>query len=522
MQEAIKKWQKKEKKMALEPGELKVNFSKEAKFGDYSSNIALVLSKLLKKNPLEIAEKLAKEIKDKNLEKVEPVPPGHLNFYLSKEYLKTSLVRINQEREKFGNNQQGKGIKVCNEFISANPTGPLHVGNGRGGFYGKAIGNILEKNGFEKINEYYINDGGNQILRLGHSVLKDEEACYQGEHLEKLNKEFGGKFSVRETGEKAADRILEEIIKKTIQEKMKIHFDSWISEKKDIDGKGETEKALAWLKEKNLTYEKEGALWLKSKNFSDEKDRVLIKSDGERAYLASDCGYILNKIKRGFSKSIILLGADHHGYISRIQAAYRALEFPGELKIIVVQMVRLVQDGKEVRMGKRLGNVVLIDDLIQAVGQDVANFFFLMYSPKSHMNFDLKLAQEKSLKNPVYYVQYAHARICSILRKAKEEKIIFSEADLSQIGQEKELRLIRTLNKFPDLVSELAETLEVHKLPYYAIKLADDFHSFYDEVKVIDRADLEKTRARLKLVNAVRIVLAETLRLMGVGAPEKM
>jgi arginyl-tRNA synthetase len=250
----------------------------------------------------------------------------------------------------------------------------------------------------------------------------------------------------------------------------------------------------------------------------------LIKSDNQKTYIASDCGYILNKIERGFDKIIEIWGADHHGYINRFKAAAEALGFKGELKFIIVQLVRLIKDGQEVRMSKRSGNVIYIDELIDKVGHDTARFFFLMYTPDTHMNFDLKLAEERSEKNPVFYVQYAHARICSLFKKAEEMKIADNKSagDLSGLNHEKELSLIRELNKFPELVEEIAQDYAVHKLPHYAIKLADKFHSFYNDCKILNENDLEVSRARLKLVNAVKIVLAETLRLIGVARPEKM
>ncbi len=246
----------------------------------------------------------------------------------------------------------------------------------------------------------------------------------------------------------------------------------------------------------------------------------MIKSDGQKTYFASDCGYILNKMERGFSRIIEIWGADHHGYVNRFKAAAKALGFSGELKFIIIQLVRLIKDGKEVRMSKRAGNVVYIDELIDEVGHDVARFFFLMYSPDTHMNFDLGLAKERSEKNPVYYVQYAHARICSILRKAGNPQ--FGNGVTQWLAHEKELGLMRELNKFPELIEEISKSYEVHKLPHYAIKLADKFHSFYQEVRVIDAEKPEIMKARLILANAVKIVLGETLRLIGVSAPEKM
>jgi len=503
--------------------ELVVDYVKREQFGDYASNVAMILAGKIGKKPLEIAEEIKSEISNLKLsefDKIEVAKPGYINFYLSKKYLQDVVGKINTEKNDFGNSKIGKGIKVNNEFISANPTGPLHLGNGRGGFYGDALSKVLKKVGFDVTNEYYVNDAGEQIIKLGHSVLKDEKAVYAGEYIDELNLKHASLNDAQEIGKLSAGEILENIIKKTTQEKMGVSFDVWTSEQK-LGDEGYVQRAIDLLKEKGLTYKSEEAEWLKTTQFGDDKDRVLIKSDGENAYIAGDCGYTLNKIERGFNKIIEIWGADHHGYVSRFRAAAEALGFRKEqVKFIIVQLVRLVKDGKEVRMSKRAGNVVYIDDLIDEIGHDVTRFFFLLYSPDTHMNFDLGLAKERSQKNPVYYVQYAHARICSILKKTEETRN--RDADLSLLTHEKELNLMKELNKFPELVEEISRNYEVHKLPHYAIGLADKFHSFYDACRVIDKTNPELTKARLLLADAVRIVLSETLNLIGVSAPESM
>lgn len=529
IESAIKKLQAEKVWPDFAMPEIVVENSKEERFGDYATNVAMVLSKSLKKNPEDVAESIknkVESIKQEEIEKIEVVKPGYINFYLGEEYFQKLIEKINSEENKFGDSELGKGKKINNEFISANPTGPLHLGNGRGGFYGDVLSKVLRKNGFEVANEYYVNDAGEQILKLGHSVLKDSEACYAGDYIDELNKKYGD-LPIKEAGQKSGVYILENIVKKTIEEKMKVSFDKWISEEKDIVEKNYVDRAIEILKKKNLVYEKEEATWLKTTNFGDDKDRVLIKKDGQKTYFASDCGYILNKIERGFDSFIEIWGADHHGYISRFQAAAKALGFQGEIRFVIVQLVRLVKDGKEVRMSKRAGNVVYIDDLISEVGHDVARFIFLMYSPDTHMNFDLGVAKEKSEKNPVFYVQYAYARVCSILKNATNSAIPNSQFPIPNYGKNllkhtKELSLIRELNRFPEMVEEMAVNYEVHKLPQYAIKLADKFHSFYNDCRVIDEESPELTFARLELVKAVKIVLGETLRLIGVGAPEKM
>jgi arginyl-tRNA synthetase len=508
----------------FEVPKIEVTYPKNRGFGDYASNIAMVLVRLVGKSPMEIAETLKGKLELKEIEKIEVAAPGYLNFSLSASYLQAKVKQVGEEGANFGDSNLGHGIKVNNEFISANPTGPLTVGNGRGGFCGDALARVLRKTGFVVTNEYYVNDAGEQILKLGHSVLKDEEAVYGGEYIEELHAKFGAIQDVREVGKQAAEYVLEEMIKETVSDKMQIAFDVWISERKDVVESGDVDKALASLEEKGLTYEQEGAVWLKTSEFGDDKDRVLVKQDGTRTYFASDCGYILNKIERGFQVLVESWGADHHGYINRFKAAAQMLGFEGELRFIIVQLVKLVKDGKEVRMSKRAGNVVTIDELIEKVGHDVTRFFFLMHAPDTHMNFDLGLAEEQSQKNPVYYVQYAHARIASILRKAEEANFSLegSMEHSHLLVRPKEWELMKDLALFPEFVEEIAESYEVHKLPHYAIRLADKFHSFYNECKVIDEENPELTEARLQLVKAVKIVLAETLHLIGVDAPERM
>ncbi len=509
--------------------EISVEYPKSEQFGDYTSNIAMNLAKKIGENPMVIASALATEINSQSVaiaefEKIEVVKPGYLNFYLATACLQNVVEKIQEEQNNFGSLTIGENVKVDNEFISANPTGPLHLGNGRGGFFGDCLSRILRKAGYEVTNEYYVNDAGGQVEKLGHSVLKDEEAVYSGNYIDELNEKYGMLENIREVGKKAATDILENMIKKTTVEKMGIVFDQWVSEQ-ELNDEGYVEKAIGILKEKGLTYEQEGALWLKSTHFGDDKDRVLIKKDGKNAYMAGDCGYMLYKIERGYTRLIMGLGADHHGYVSRLKAVALALGFKGDFRIIISQMVRLVKDGKEVRMSKRAGNVVDIDDLISEIGHDVTRFFFLMYSPDTHMNFDLGLAREQSQKNPVFYVQYAHARICSIISKAQELGVEIGhekDSDLSLLTHEREISLMKEMHKFPELIAEIAESYDVHKLPHSAMKMADKLHSFYGACKVIDEEKLQLTRARLILIDSVRIILEETLRLIGVSAPRKM
>ncbi len=508
--------------------DLEVAPPKNPAFGDYTTNAPLVLSRFVKQNPMEAAATLLDALRARSeiaeLCDLEATPPGHINFRLKDSALQNNLAVILEQGTRYGESDFGRGHAVNDEFISANPTGPLHLGNCRGGFYGDALARILRKVGFDVVSEYYVNDGGEQVMKLGHSVLKDDEAVYGGEYIDTLHTELASlevDKTPRAVGEWAADRVLERYIKPTVEERMHIAFDSWISERRDILDKGLADKAIALLKEKGLTKEQEGALWLRTTDFGDDKDRVLVKGDGTKTYFASDCGYLLHKMERGFDRLIEVFGADHHGYIGRFRAAAEALGFQGEIHFFIMQLVRLMKDGQEVRMSKRAGNVVAADDLIEAVGHDAARFFFLMYSPDTHMNFDLGLATERSNKNPVFYVQYAHARLSSVFAKAPAA-LLEAPFEVSRLSHEKEIQLMRELFVFSETVLDAAREYAPHRLPQYALRLADRFHAFYDVCRIADAEDEGVAAARLALARATKTVLAETLRLIGVSAPEKM
>lgn len=508
---------------------IRVERPKDDQFGEYTSNVALIIAKQVGKNPKEVAgmiqEELLKNKEEKDIEKIDVAGPGHLNFFLSRSALTSVLLDVLEKREHFGESMLGTGERINNEFISANPTGPLHLGNARGGFFGDTLSRVLRKTGFDVVNEYYVNDAGEQVMKLGHSVLKDDEAVYGGEYIEKLAERLVKNKSVsdaRGVGEQAAHIVMEEMIKPVLADKMNVRFDVFSSERQDVVESGLVDEAIALLKTKELTYENEGALWLKTTAFGDDKDRVLIKGDGTKTYFASDCGYMLAKMNRQFSRFILTLGADHHGYVARLRAAARALGFSGKFDVVLVQMVRLIKDGQEVRMSKRRGTVVTVDELIERVGGDMARFFFLLYSPDTHMNFDLGLAEEHSQKNPVFYVKYAHARLASILRKAEEEKYVLENADLTLLTHEKERELLREILFFPELLEEIGKDFSVHRLPQYAIRLSDKLHSFYGECRVLDGDNHALSLARLSLILAVKVVLGETLNVMGIEAPEKM
>ena len=491
-------------------------------FGDYSTNIALKVAKKLKKNPREIAELVKKELKKDNekenlFSKIETAGAGVLNFYLSVEVRGKEIEKINSSGANYGDNNIGKNKKIHLDFVSANPTGPIHLGNGRGGPLGDALANVWKKAGFSVWREFYVNDFGNQIKVLGHSILKDEEAQYRGEYIDDLakkNKETDP-FVVGQTATKV---ILQEMIWPAM-ENLGIFFDEYFCESV-LHKTGEVEKTLDKLKSKDLTYEKDGALWFRAEKFGDEKDRVIKKSTGEITYFGGDIAYHLNKLeKRKFDLAVDIWGADHHGDVARVRGAMEALGFNGKVKVILTQNLTVFKDGQEFKMSKRKGQYICLEDLIDEVGRDAVRFIFLAYSADSPMIFDIDLAKEKSNKNPVYYVQYAHARMSGILGKTEKEGK--EKADFALLKNEKEIELARHLIRFPDLISEISESYEAHKLTHYAIKLADKFHSFYHACRILDE-EKSLAAARRELVEATKIVLGETLRLLGVGAPERM
>lgn len=516
---AIKTLQKEGVLSDFEIPEIIIEYPREKKYGDYSTNIALTLSKISGKKPMEIAEDIKKAIGNKSIfSKVESVNPGFLNFSVSPKYLQDCLKEILKQKSEFGSIDVGKQEKVNVEFISANPTGPLTLGNGRGGFCGDVLSNVLSKAGYKVTREYYINDRGEQIVKLGHSVLKDESAVYQGGYIDSLNKRLG-RGDPEEIGEEAAGIILKEIIRPSVQ-KMGVRFDVWFSEKSLYD-KGQVDKAVNDLKIKGFTYESEGAIWFKSQELEDDKDRVLIRKDGIRTYFASDIAYLENKFQRGFKKLILFLGADHHGYIARLKAGAHALGFNKDnIEVVVEQLVRLLKDGQEVRMSKRTGTYVTLDELIDEVGLDVTRFFFLTKSSNTHFDFDLNLAKERSQKNPVFHVQYAHARICSILKKANFFLRI-KRPDFKLLKEPEELNLIRQIIKLPEVIEDVVKDHQIQRVAQYSQEIADAFHQFYEKCRVISK-DKKQSATRLKLVLATKIVLKNTLSLMGISSPEKM
>ena len=512
---------------------------KEERFGDYSSNLAMQLAPLLAKNALEIGHQLIKGVVwPAAVDKVMVVAPGFLNFYLSADWLRRQASLL-VKNKRFGQSDFGHGLKVQVELISANPTGPLHLGNGRGAFTGDTLANVLAAGGYKVQREYYINDTGHQIEILAESVrlrffqqqgikVTYPDYCYKGEYINDLAKKLKtvNNYKLRNI-EKIRERIKERVLKlmmdsirKFVTKRLKIKFDRWFSEKK-LYSRKLTDKIINLFKEKNILYQQEGATYLKTTFFGDDKDRVLLKKDGEPTYFLSDIAYHYDKFAvRKFDKAIDLWGADHYGHQGRMQAALRALGFEGRLDIIIFQLVRLIKGGQEIKMSKRGGTFVTLDELIEEVGADVARFFFLMYAADTHMDFDLDLAREKSEKNPVYYVQYAHARICSIMKKAAPYIRKKKNYDPEKLVRKEELDLLKEMLKFPEIIEEVAQSYEVHKLPFYAQNLATKFHDFYTNCRVIDNDKLKIKR--YELIKLTKFALMKVLALMGISAPERM
>ncbi len=526
LKKLIKKAVKEEFKLKKLP-KIEVERPENKEFGDYSSNIGLQLTRVLKRKPLEIAEVIKLQVTSYKLqglfEGIKIAKPGFINFYLCKEYLQKQVGEILKQGEKFGDLDIGKNKKIQVEFISANPTGPLTVGNARSGPFGDVLGNVLKKAGFKVEKAYYINDYGNQILALGHSVLKDKEAKYKGKYIDYLHKKIKEKDPYK-AGQKAAKIIVDEMLKKTT-EKMGIKFDEWFSENTLYES-GEVDKVLNFLKKKKLIYQKEGAEFFRSKKFGDNRDRVLVKKDGTKTYLAGDITYHKYKFKKKkFDKVINIWGADHAGGVQGLRTGVAALGHKGKLDIILLQFVTLLEKKEKVKMSKRKGIYVTMDELLNEVGKDVTRFFFLQKSANTHLNFDMALAKKQSKKNPVYYIQYAHARISSILRKAEAKKIKKSPSSKLSIDnlldEPSEMDLTRQLIRFPEVVEDTAKDYQLQRLPQFALELVTAFHKFYEECRVIGD-DENLTQARLNLVQATKIVLKNILDLMGISSPEKM
>lgn len=518
--------------------EFVVEVPENSEHGDYSTNIALALAQLLQKDPRDFAKEIADILGGRLKEwKVEAVGPGFINFWLSKDFLQKEFGRILKEQGNYGRASSGAGRprgkrkkqKIQVEFVSANPTGPLTLANGRGGFLGDALSNVLEFYGYKVEREYYVNDTGNQIITLGKSILAaagvmaKEVYFYKGDYIKKwagINSAKIKKFKDRplELGQQAAKDFLADI-KKNLKAGG-ISFDRFTSENRDLHKKGLVKKTLGALKKSGKVYKNEGAIWLKTTDFGDDKDRVLITSDGFPTYFLADAGHYWETKKRKFGGKINILGPDHFGYVKRIQTAADLLGFKNS-KIIVTQAVRLLKDGVEVKMSKRAGEFITFADLLKEVGGDAARYFFLEKSAETHIDFDLTLAKKKSAKNPVYYIQYAHARMASIFRKAKNPKTKLQSPNYKLLKEKEELALIKKLIQFPEIIEDTSKDYQVHRLLRFSLELARIFHNFYEKHRVITD-DQQLTEARLNLILGTKTVLKNLLDLMGVAAPEKM
>lgn len=529
------------KKIIKEDIGIDVFVPEKEEFGHYSTNVALKLAKILKKNPMEVASGLTNDLQLKTKDffaKIEVVHPGFINFWISEKVLQNELKGILKENEKYGNQKpKTKNLKLIQiEFVSANPTGPLTLANGRGGFMGDALSNVLEFSGYDVEREYYVNDIGNQVLILGKSILaalglleeahstsSGQENFYQGEYVKEWARKNSSKVkkfknNPLKIGQLAAKDFLK-ATKIILEKKAKIKYDRWTSEDKHIRKKGYIEKVLKIFKKKNLVYEKDGALWLKTTQFGDDKDRVLITKDNFPTYFLADAGHFLETKIRGFKNKIMILGPDHHGYVKRIKIAAEIIGLKS-FEVIITQAVRLIIGGKETKMSKRKGEFITFDELVSEVNPDAARFFFLMHSADSHMDFDLDLAKEQSMKNPVYYAQYAAVRCSSILSKARIAKHK-AKINFELLNTKEDMNLMRMLAQFPENVEEAAKNHNPSVLARYAIDLAKIFHNFYEKERIVG-VEKELMFARLELIKATQVIFKNLFNLLGIGIPKKM
>ena len=520
-----------------------IEIPKDKAHGDYSTNLAMQLTKLLKRNPRQIAQEIVDAIdKDKaQIEKIEIAGPGFINLFLAKDAMTSIIKEVLTEKEAYGRSNYGNGTKYNVEFVSANPTGDLHLGHAKGAAVGDSICRIMSAAGYDVTREYYINDAGNQIYNLALSLYaryrqafnleaQMPEDGYYGQDVKdiavKIKESEGDKYlnmpedeAIAFFRKKGTEYELQKI--KDILKQFRVSFDVWFSETSLYEDNCVVP-TVEKLKAAGYTYESDGALWFKSTEFGDDKDRVLIKSDGSYTYLTPDIAYHLNKLDRGYEYLVDLFGADHHGYINRMKAAIQALGYNADqLNIDIIQMVRMMNNGEPVKMSKRTGNAVTIQDLIDEIGVDATRYFFVSKAANTTFDFDLALAKSKSNENPVYYAQYAHARMCSIKAQAAKLNLEYSD-HYELLVNPKEIELVKHINEFRNIVIDSAVNRTPHKIANYIQRLAQLFHSFYNECYVIDKDNLELSKQRLALVEASRITLANALNLIGVSAPEKM
>ena len=557
------------------PPKVRLDHTKDKSHGDYATNIALMLAKQAKTSPLELAKIIVNQLEDASfIKKTEIAGPGFINFFLSDASSTSIVSEIIELGEMYGKSEIGKGQSILLEYVSANPTGPLHVGHGRGAAYGATVSNLLRNIGFKVDNEYYVNDAGRQMdiltvsiflryLALCGEQVRFPDNGYQGQYINDIADSI-----VVESGEsfkQSADIVFENICKDGIEGGDKeshideliarakdllgdnfqtifqvgiesilggikddladfgVRFEKWFSEQSLIDS-GLSESCITRLKDSGHIYKKDGALWFKTTNYGDEKDRVVVRDNGNHTYFASDIAYHLEKLERGYDKIINVWGADHHGYIPRVKASIGALGHkPDKLEILLVQFANLYRGGQKVQMSTRSGSFVTLEDLRKEVGNDAARFFYILRKSEQHMDFDLDLAKSKTNENPVFYIQYAHARICSVFRQANEKgvKSNLAEANLSLLTEEVEKDILRELSRYKGVIESAATQYEPHQLAYYLRDLATQFHSYYNACTFI-LEDQDLTQARLSLIHAAKQILRNGLSILGVGAPESM
>ena len=543
LQQAVWKAQQQGDLVSAALPEITIEHPQNRQHGDLASSLPLKLARSIKMPPMVIAEKIFQHLlPPPEIAAVSIAPPGFINFTLRADWLSKEVEMILNACGSYGDIDLGKGSRIQLEFVSVNPTGPLHVGHGRGAVLGSTLANILTIAGYSVEKEYYINDMGTQIGNFGRSLYARYQQCfgreatmppdgYLGNYMIDLAGEIARDLgdgllalpqeeTIAKLTEIGVDRMIKNI--KDDLRLLNVGFDVWFSEKTLYQEK-QYDRAMAMLQSGDYMAKRENATWFESTSLGEDKDNVLVRSDGSPTYFASDIAYHYNKfIERKFDTVIDIWGADHQGHIPRMKAATRALGIdPERLKVIICQLVTLRREGEIVKVSKRSGDIITLRELMDEVGPDACRFLFLCRSADSQMDFDIELAKKQSADNPVYYVQYAHARVASILRLAKQRKIDYDQGDVSVLSSEPELSLIRRLILLPEVVEEIATTLQPHHLPYYAQDLATSFHSFYKQCRVISK-DEALTRARIKLVKATQITLAKTLHLMGMTSPERM
>ena len=513
--------------------------------GDYATNLPMRLARSARANPLDLAKTIAARIPLSGaFASAEAAPPGFINFRLSPQWLAGQVDGVLSDGDTFGNIDMGAGVRIQVEFVSANPTGPLTAGNGRGAAIGSVLASVLEAAGYDVEREYLVNDAGTQtdvfgrtllaryLQLFGHDIVVPADG-YPGDYMidvaKQLRDEFGDRFAEATTDEPPPEMVLRGIdimvegIRDDLQ-RLGVTYDAWFRERWVYENDSVYDTAMTVLRDGGHLVEKEGALWFASQELGEDKDNVVVRSTGRPTYLASDIAYHYDKfITRTFDRVIDVWGADHQGHVSRLKAAVGALGVdPARLDILIYQLVSFRRGDEVVRLSKRSGNIILMRDIVEEVGADAARFFFLSRSADSQMKFDLELAKRQSAENPVYYVQYAHARIAAILDKARERIPTFDDGDVSLLVHPAELELVRKMLQLPELVQQMARTMEPHHLPHYAGELATAFHAFYTECRVIDDENEALSKARLKLCSAAKVVLARALTLMGMTAPERM